>query len=119
MTTGVVYPDEPTFHALARPHRVIPVTRRLLADGETPIGVYRKLAGGPGIETPWPTDDPGLSRAERREVQALLTRRGYDVGAPDGAIGAKTKSAIADFEGKNGLKQDGRASVKVLEALRR
>jgi len=24
------------------------VTRRLLADGETPVGVYRKLAGGPG-----------------------------------------------------------------------
>jgi anthranilate synthase component 1 len=48
VTTGVVCPDEPTFHALARSHRVIPVTRRLLADGETPIGVYRKLAGGPG-----------------------------------------------------------------------
>ena len=41
------------------------------------------------------------------------------VGAPDGAIGAKTKSAIADFQGKNGLTVDGRASVKVLEALRR
>jgi anthranilate synthase component 1 len=27
---------------------VVPVTRRLLADGETPVGVYRKLAGGPG-----------------------------------------------------------------------
>ena len=26
----------------------MPVTRRLLADGETPVGVYRKLAGGPG-----------------------------------------------------------------------
>ena len=24
------------------------MTRRLLADGETPVGVYRKLAGGPG-----------------------------------------------------------------------
>ncbi len=23
----------------------------------------QRLAGGPGIETPWPTDDPGLSRA--------------------------------------------------------
>ena len=79
----------------------------------------QRLAGGPGIETPWPTDDPGLSRAERREMQTLLTKHGYDVGEPDGAIGAKTKSAIADFEGKNGLKQDGRASAKVLEALRR
>ena len=79
----------------------------------------QRLAGGPGIVTPWPTDDPGLSRAERRELQALLAKHGYDVGAPDGAIGAKTKSAIADFQGKNGLTVDGRASVKVLEALRR
>ena len=48
MTTGVVTPDEETFQTLARTHRVVPVTRRLLADGETPVGVYRKLAGGPG-----------------------------------------------------------------------
>ena len=48
MTTGVVTPDEKTFLELARTHRVVPVTRRLLADGETPVGVYRKLAGGPG-----------------------------------------------------------------------
>jgi anthranilate synthase component 1 len=48
MTTGVVRPDEKTFLELARAHRVVPVTRRLLADGETPVGVYRKLAGGPG-----------------------------------------------------------------------
>ena len=48
MTTGIVTPDEKTFQELARSHRVIPVTRRLLADGETPVGVYRKLAGGPG-----------------------------------------------------------------------
>ncbi len=79
----------------------------------------QRLAGGPGIVTPGPTDDPGLSRAERREVQTLLAKHGYDVGAPDGAIGTKTKAAIADFEGKNGLQQDGRASMKVLEALRR
>ncbi|BCB73954.1 hypothetical protein Pflav_003640 [Phytohabitans flavus] len=48
MTTGVVTPDLDTFRALAATRRVVPVTRRLLADGETPIGVYRKLAGGPG-----------------------------------------------------------------------
>ena len=62
---------------------------------------------------------PGLSRAGRRELQTLLTKRGYDVGEPNGAIGAKTKQAIADFEQKNGLGVDGRASTKVLEALRR
>jgi anthranilate synthase component 1 len=43
-----VSPDEATFHELARHRRVVPVTRRLLADAETPVGVYRKLAGGPG-----------------------------------------------------------------------
>jgi lytic murein transglycosylase len=78
-----------------------------------------RLAGGPGIVTPWPTDDPGLSRAGRRELQTLLSKHGYDVGEPDGAIGTKTKEAIADFEGKNGLPVNGRASQKVLEALRR
>ena len=78
-----------------------------------------RLAGGPGIVTPWPTDDPGLSRAGRRELQTLLARQGYDVGQPDGAIGAKTKAAIADFEQKQGMPVNGRASSKVLEALRR
>ncbi|HEX6970099.1 MAG TPA: anthranilate synthase component I [Micromonosporaceae bacterium] len=48
MISGVVSPDESTFRTLARRQRVVPVIRRLLADGETPVGVYRKLAGGPG-----------------------------------------------------------------------
>jgi anthranilate synthase component I len=48
MTSGAVVPDEATFRELARTRRVVPVTRRLLADSETPVGVYRKLAGGPG-----------------------------------------------------------------------
>ena len=46
MTSGAVSPDEATF--LRQRRRVVPVTRRLLADGETPVGVYTKLAGGPG-----------------------------------------------------------------------
>jgi lytic murein transglycosylase len=76
------------------------------------------LRGRPGIQTPWPTDDPGLSRAERRELQALLTRNGYDVGDSDGVIGTKTKEAIADFQSRAGLERNGRASLKVLNALR-
>jgi lytic murein transglycosylase len=78
-----------------------------------------RLAGGGPFTTPWPTDNPGLSRAERRELQKLLISRGYDVGEPDGAVGKKTKDAIADFESKNGLDRDGRPSLKVIEALRR
>lgn len=40
---GVTSPDAEAFVALARDRRVIPVVRRLLADGETPVGLYRKL----------------------------------------------------------------------------
>jgi lytic murein transglycosylase len=71
-----------------------------------------KLAGGAGIVTPWPTDDRLLSRSGRLELQTLLAKRGYD-------IGTKSKAAIADFEQKSGLEVNGRASVKVLEALKR
>jgi anthranilate synthase component 1 len=46
VTSGAVQPDEDGFVRQTR--RVIPVVRRLLADGETPVGVYTKLAGGPG-----------------------------------------------------------------------
>ncbi len=31
---------------LAATHRLVPITRTLFADGETPVGVYRKLAAG-------------------------------------------------------------------------
>lgn len=48
MTTGTVTPSRANFLLAAAGHTVVPVTRRLLADGETPVGVYRKLAGGPG-----------------------------------------------------------------------
>ena len=78
----------------------------------------RPAARSSGIQTPWPTDDPGLSREQRRELQTLLNKKGYDVGDPDGVIVTKTKEAIADFEGKAGLKRDGRAGLKVLNALK-
>src|SRR5262245_63671745 len=42
---GAISPTREQFHALARDRRVIPVTRKLLADAEPPVGGYRKLAG--------------------------------------------------------------------------
>jgi lytic murein transglycosylase len=78
-----------------------------------------RLRGRHGLVAAWPTSDPGLSRAERREMQALLMRRGYDLdGKADGVIGTKTKQAIVDFQSHSGLHADGRASVSVLAALR-
>ena len=38
--------SRPEFDARLDGHRVVPVVRALFADGETPVGVYCKLAGG-------------------------------------------------------------------------
>jgi anthranilate synthase component 1 len=46
MSSGDVTPSLEDFRALAADRRVIPVTRRLMADAETPVGIYRKLAQG-------------------------------------------------------------------------
>jgi lytic murein transglycosylase len=77
-----------------------------------------RLRGGAGIQAEWPTDDPPLSRADRRELQQHLTRRGYDVGEPDGKIGQKTRDAIKSVETQIGMRPTGRPGGKVLQALR-
>lgn len=78
-----------------------------------------RLRGTGPFAIPWPTDDRGLSRAERREVQELLIRRGFDIGAADGRIGPKTQAAIKEFQARAGLPIVPRAGGKVLEALRK
>ncbi|KAA2241256.1 lytic murein transglycosylase [Salinarimonas soli] len=77
-----------------------------------------RLRGGPGVQAAWPTDDPPLSRAERRELQQLLSSRGFDVGEPDGRVGQKTRDAIKEVERQIGMPQTGRPGGKVLQALR-
>ena len=77
-----------------------------------------RLRGGGSFTTPWPTDDPPLSRAERRELQTLLTMRGYEIGEIDGIVGAATRDAILDVQCGLGLEPDGRAGGKLLERLR-
>ena len=72
-----------------------------------------RLRGGGPIQTPWPTDDPGLSRAERRELQERLNAQGYDVGIPDGALGPRTRAAIVAFQTAAGLPADGHAGGRV------
>jgi lytic murein transglycosylase len=77
-----------------------------------------RLRGAGPFQTPWPTDDPGLSRAERRELQERLSARGFDVGVADGAIGPRTRAAIEAFQASAGLPVDGHAGARVLGALR-
>lgn len=77
-----------------------------------------RLRGGPGLRTPWPTDDPGLGRRERRQLQERLVARGHDIGAVDGMIGTASRRAIQAEQVRLGWSiQDGRAGRRILQAL--
>lgn len=77
-----------------------------------------RLKGARPFSTSWPTDDPGTSRAERREIQKFLINRGYDIGAVDGLIGDKTRVAIRQEQTRLGLNPTGRAGQQILRAFR-
>jgi lytic murein transglycosylase len=77
-----------------------------------------RLRGGGTFVTPWPTDDPGISRAERRELQTLLIQRGHDIGAVDGMLGDRSRTAIRAEQERLGQEASGRAGQKLLRALR-
>ncbi|UQX87159.1 anthranilate synthase component I [Jatrophihabitans telluris] len=56
--------DRSQLGELARTHRMVPITRTLFADAETPVGVYRKLA----------KDRPGTFLLESAEPGASFSR---------------------------------------------
>ncbi|MFZ0324626.1 MAG: anthranilate synthase component I [Actinomycetes bacterium] len=82
MSTGAVAPDLETFRVLARGRRVIPVTRRLLADAETPVGLYRKLAQN----TPW------TFLLESAEHGGVWSR--YSI------VGARSRAVLTEVDGQ-------------------
>ncbi len=77
-----------------------------------------RLRGGDAIAQPWPREERVLSLTERFELQQHLARRGFDVGEPDGNLGAKTRIAIRNYQASAGLIPDGFASSSVLIHLR-
>ncbi|RAI45602.1 lytic murein transglycosylase [Rhodoplanes roseus] len=66
--------------------------------------------GAPGI--------PVLSQDEGKELQQLLNRAGWDVGVPDGKIGAGTRTAIKQAQMKLGLPADSYPTPELLARLR-
>ena len=78
-----------------------------------------RLGGAPPFVQHWPRYERVLTRDERLELQQLLERRGYDVGEPDGQLGAKTRQAIRAFQARIGRVPDGYASSGILDQLRR
>jgi hypothetical protein len=77
-----------------------------------------RLRGGGPFATPWPTDDPGISRVERRELQGLLILRGHDIGEVDGMLGERSRAAIRAEQQRLGQEDNGRGGQKLLRALR-
>ena len=47
-----------------------------------------------------------------------LARHGYDVGEPDGRLGARTATALRAFQAAIGAVPDGFASAAILDRLR-
>jgi anthranilate synthase component I len=79
---GEISPSREEFHELAKQRRVIPVTRRLLADGETPLGVYRKLA----------ENQPGTFLLESAENGRSWSRWSF--------VGARSAAALTEVGGR-------------------
>ncbi len=79
---GGTWPDLPTFRELARDRRVIPVVRRLLADAETPVGLYRKLA----------RDAPGTFLLESADHGGVWSR--YSI------VGAASRATLTARDGR-------------------
>jgi membrane-bound lytic murein transglycosylase B len=76
-----------------------------------------KIAGGRDFVTPWPTDDPGLTRAQVRQLQAWLSSRGHAQVTPDGVIGRITRDAIEKEFVAKGLPPARRVGQRTLQLL--
>lgn len=75
------------------------------------------VSGGEPFKTPWPTDNPGLSRAQRKELQHLLNKAGFPVGEPDGKVGPATREGIKKAEAHFGLPVTGRPAYGIYTRL--
>ena len=72
------------------------------------------VANAPATKAESPQDTSLVAR-----TQALLNKLGYDVGPPDGIAGERTRSAIKQFETRNGLQATGEVSIPLVTKLER
>ncbi|HEY6633765.1 MAG TPA: peptidoglycan-binding protein [Rhizobiaceae bacterium] len=52
-----------------------------------------------------------------QNIQAILNKKGYEVGNPDGVMGGRTKAAIAQFQKDNGMAPTGEIDETLVKAL--
>ncbi|MBC7392945.1 MAG: lytic murein transglycosylase, partial [Variovorax sp.] len=75
------------------------------------------LAGGPGVQAPWPRDLRALTRSQLRALQTALNERGFDSGSPDGLMGSATRDALRRFQRSVDSVADGYPTLELLERL--
>ncbi len=76
-----------------------------------------RIAGAPKMRT-GRDDIPVLSGDETKELQQLLVKNGYDVGAIDGLVGEKTRLAVKQMQIKFKLPADSYPTPELLHRLR-
>ena len=77
-----------------------------------------RITGAGPIRSNWPREDRALSFEERKEMQRLLTSKGFDTRKIDGRIGPLTINAVRAFQKSIGDIPDGYASLNILDKLR-
>ena len=77
-----------------------------------------RIRGEGPIRAKWPRGDRNLRFAEKKEMQRLLTARGYNTQGVDGIIGPNTIQAIRRFQSSQGMVPDGYPSYEILKRLR-
>ncbi len=77
----------------------------------------RIIGGGP-LAGDWSREHLPLTRSETAELQSLLNRHGFSVGAADGKIGPATRRGIRAYQKSRGMIPDGYASVVLLARLK-
>jgi lytic murein transglycosylase len=75
-----------------------------------------RFSGRGALVKPWPAETP-LSLADRMTAQRALAALGYDVGAPDGIVGMKTRAALRAWQKDQGLTADGYLSLAMVQRL--
>ncbi len=79
-----------------------------------------RIAGKPGLGTPWPSGVPLWDHAEKAEIQRLLRRLGYYSGTIDGKFGPSSRDAIHAFQRAVGIHPaDGVGGADLLAKLRK
>lgn len=77
-----------------------------------------RITGAGPIRSDWPREDRALTFDERKEMQRLLTAKGFDTQKIDGKIGPLTINAVRAFQLSIGDIPDGYASLNILRKLR-